>query len=360
MKYPVLLLVISLAGTVGCHSSEKPSEDAQAFMLSDTMMHRIVLDSVADEPIRNELTLVGKIVADESKVIEVFPLVGGNVEEVNAELGDYVRKGQSLALIRSGEVADFERQMIQAQADLLVAQKNLKSTQELFESKLAPEREVNSAQKEVDNAQAELNRVKEIFRIYGLGKTSSYVVRSPIDGFVIQKKINREMQLRSDHSESLFTIGQLSDVWVLANVNESDIGQVKLGMEAQIGILSYPGEVFKGKVDKVFNVLDPETKAMTVRIRLQNAGYKLKPGMHATVKLQFLEGGNMLAIPSRAIIFERSKHWVMVFHSRSNIETRPIEVYRSLGDRAYIREGLKAGERIISKNQLLIYDALND
>ena len=99
---------------------------------------------------------------------------------------------------------------------------------------------------------------------------------------------------------------------------------------------------------------------MRIRIQLQNIGFKLKPEMHATVSLNFEEGNEMQAIPSQAIIFDKSKNWVMVYHSRGKIETRPVAVYRSLANRAYISEGLKPGETIISKNQLLVYDALND
>ena len=86
-------------------------------MLSDTMLRKISIDTAKIQPLRSELTLVGRIIADENRVIEVFPLVGGNVESVKIELGDYVRKGQTLATIRSGEVADFERQNTQAEAE---------------------------------------------------------------------------------------------------------------------------------------------------------------------------------------------------------------------------------------------------
>jgi cobalt-zinc-cadmium efflux system membrane fusion protein len=343
-----------------CTKTEETKDDAKAFMLSDTMMNRITIDTVKTETVKNELTLVGKVVPDENQVIKVFPLVGGNVEDVNVELGDNVRKGQKLATIRSGEVADFERQLIQAQSDLLIAQKNLSSTEDLYESKLVPERDAITARQMVDKAKAEVSRVKEIFSIYGLGNSTNYTVRSPINGFIIAKNVNRGMQLRSDNSESLFTVGQISDVWVMANVNESDIPRIKLGMTANVQTISFPDEIFKGKVDKIYNVLDPESKAMQIRIQLQNVGMKLKPEMHATVILNFEEGGEMHAIPSQSIIFDRSKNWVMVFHSRSQIETRPVEVYRSLANRAYIKTGLKDGERVISKNQLLVYDALND
>ncbi|WP_234734156.1 efflux RND transporter periplasmic adaptor subunit [Tellurirhabdus bombi] len=353
----VVAMVAVLA--VSCQPKQE-AEEAEAFMLSDTMMHRIRIDSAVTQTVQSELTLVGKVVADENKVIKVFPLVGGVVEEVEVELGDYVRKGQTLAVIRSGEVANFESQMIQAQSDLLLAQKNLRVAEDLYESKLNSQREVIGAQKEVEKAQAELDRVKEIFRIYGLGKNPVYHVKAPIDGYVIEKNVNRETQLRSDNADNLFTIGQIKDVWVLANVNESDIGRVGLGMSAFIQTLSYPDQVFKGKVDKIFNVLDPNTKAMTVRIKLPNDGQKLKPEMHATVSLRFDEGQHMTTIPSSSVIFDKSKHFVMVFRGRSNIETREVEVHKMLGDVAYIRAGLKPGEQVISKDQLLVYNALND
>jgi cobalt-zinc-cadmium efflux system membrane fusion protein len=359
LSYTVLI-GLSIVWVTACHKPEEENEKSKAFMLSDSMMNRIALDTVKTEIVRNELTLVGKVVPDENQVIKIFPLVGGNVEDVNVELGDNVKKGQKLATIRSGEVADFERQMIEAQSDLLIAQKALSSTEDLFESKLVPERDVISARQMVDKSQAELRRVKEIFSIYGIGKSTNYTVKSPINGFIIDKNVNRGMQLRSDNSESLFTVGQIADVWVLANVNEGDIPKIKQGMAAEVRTISFPDEIFKGKVDKIYNVLDPETKAMKIRIQLQNIGFKLKPEMHATVNLNFEERNSMQAVPSQAVIFDRSKNWVLVFENRSKIEARPVEVFRTLTNRAYIRSGLKDGEQVISKSQLLIYNALND
>jgi membrane fusion protein, heavy metal efflux system len=131
-------------------------------------------------------------------------------------------------------------------------------------------------------------------------------------------------------------------------------------MDASVETLSYPGQQFRGRVDKVYTVLDPATKAMPVRIKLPNTGMKLKPEMHATVMLHYDNGGQMATIPAGSVIFDRSKHYVMVFHDRTNIETREVTILKSLGDVSYIRTGLKPGEKIISRNQLLVYDALND
>lgn len=358
-KQNKLLVVCCLALLAGCQPAAPPDEE-KAFMLSDKMMQRIQLDSAAVQPVRSELTLVGKIMADENRVIKVFPLVGGDVESVGVELGDYVRKGQTLASIRSGEVADLERQRIQAQSELLVAEKNLRVVQDLFETRLTSQREVVAAEKELEKAQAEVNRIREVSRIYGIGKASMYTVKAPIDGYVIEKNVNRGTQLRSDNADNLFTIGQISEVWVLANVNESDIGRVKTGMSASIQTLSYPNEVFRGEVDKLYSVLNPDTKAMTVRIRLHNKDLKLKPEMHATVTLRYEDGDKLTTVPANSIIFERSKQYVMVFRSRSDIETREVTVRKSVGDVAYIDQGVKPGEAIISKNQLMVFNALNN
>lgn len=355
----ISFVLISVIANLSC---EKPSakEEDTAFMLSDTMLKRIRLDSAVTQPVQNEMTLVGRVVADENKVIKVFPLVGGNVETVSVELGDYVRKGQSLAMIRSGEVADLERQMIQAQSELLLAQKNLRVAQDLNESKLNAQRDVIQAQNEVDQTQAEVNRLREVFQIYGLGKSSNYIVKAPISGFIIEKNVNPGLQLRSDNADNLFTIGEINDVWVMANVNESDIGRVRTGMTAQIETLSYPDEVFRGKVDKIYNVLDPNTKAMSVRIRLPNSGYKLKPQMHATIRLTLETGSQLPAVPTDAVIFDRSKNFVVVFRNRNDLEVREIAVHKTLRKVTYVESGLKPGERVVSKNQILLYNALNE
>lgn len=358
MRYSIYWLPL-LAALAGCHPKPAP-EEASAFMLSDTMMRRITLQPAALQPVRSELTLVGTVVADENRVIKVYPLVGGNVEEVKVELGDYVRKGQSLAVLRSGEVADLERQSLQATSALQLAEKNLTVAKDLFESKLAAQPQVTAAQQEVDKARAEVARLREVFRIYGLGTTSTYTVKAPIDGFVIEKNVNQNMQLRSDNTDNLFTIGQISDVWVLANVNESDIRRVRSGMNASVQTLSYPDEQFAGNVDKIYSVLNPGTKAMTVRIRLGNKGMKLKPGMHATVTLRYDEGQELTTVPAQSVIFDRSKNYVMIFRSRSDIETREVSVLKSLGNVAYISQGIRPGEQIIAKNQLLVYNALNN
>lgn len=354
----VLLTLLILA----CSKEPKTTTEAPkaAFALTDTMASRVQTEPVVSQPIRSQLRLIGRVVPDENRLIRVFPLVGGNVRDVRVELGDYVQKGQTLAVIQSSEVAGYNRELAQAQAELRLAQKSLQVAQDMFVDKLNSERDVVAAQKEVEREQAELARLREVLQIYGADKQAQSVIKAPISGYVLEKNINRGMQLRSDDANAVFTISQLNEIWVLANVNESEIGRMRLGLPAQIKTLSYPDKTFRGVVDKVYNVLDPATKTIQVRIRLANEQLKLKPGMNATVMLAFDEGGAMPSIPARALIFDKSKQYVMVYHDRKHIDTREVTVFRSQGDLAYISNGLQPGEKVITQAQLLIYDALND
>jgi cobalt-zinc-cadmium efflux system membrane fusion protein len=343
-----------------CHPKLETIAENSTFVLSNKMLETTTTALAETQTVKNELNFYGKITADNNKLIEVFPVVGGNVTKVNVELGDYVKKGQELAVIRSTEVADFEKQMMDAKNDLLIAKNNLKVTQELFEGKLNAERDVLEAKSQLEKAQSQLNRIQETYNIYNLKSGSLYEVLAPISGFIIQKNINQDMLLRSDRTDNIFDIADIEEVWAIANVNESDINQVKLGIGAAVTTPSSPDKVFYGKVDKIFNIIDPETKAMKVRIKLPNSENLLKPEMRATIKLSFNEDYSKITIPSSAVIFDKSKNFVMIFKDRNNIETRQVEVFRQVGELTYLNAGLKEGERVITKNQLLIYDALND
>lgn len=361
VKFHWALYPISILITISSckHAATEPVAD-KGFTLTDTMLASTKFSKAVMETVKNELKLYGKISADNNKMSEVFPIMGGNVQKVNVELGDYVKQGQLLATIRSGEVAGYEKERLDASNDLAVAEKNLQVVQDLFAGKLNSEKDVVAAQTEVEKAKASLKRINEMYGIYNMKPGALYNVTAPIAGFIIEKNVTQNMLINPGDINKLFTIAQIDDVWVLANVNESDIGLITQGMDASIKTISYPDKIFYGKVDRIFNILDPETKSMKVRIRIANPGLALKPEMSATVTLRYLENNKKIAIPSNAIVFDKSKNWVMVYHDKQNIETRLIEVYKQAGDTTYLKNGIQEGETVITQNQALIYDALND
>lgn len=348
-----------MAATWSCHPPQQ-AEATPPFELSDTMLAHCQFALVEEREVENELRLFGKVQADNNKLAQVYPAVGGNVMKINVELGDYVKQGQVLATVRSSEVANFQRERLDAQAEVALAEKNLQVANDLYEGKINAEKDVKAAERELEKAKAELSRIHEVYNIYNLSRGSIYNIAAPISGFIISKDINQNEQLRSDRSDGIFSIAEIDEVWVLANVNESNISNVAVGYDAEIQTLSYPDQVFKGKVNRIFNAIDPTTKAMKVLVKIPNPGFKLKPEMNATVTLRYNEGKRMMAIPSTSVIFDKSKSWVMVYKDRKHIETRQVEVYRQLGNMSYISGGLNNGEKVVSKNNLLIYDALND
>ncbi|MFN3641059.1 MAG: efflux RND transporter periplasmic adaptor subunit, partial [Flavobacterium sp.] len=320
-----LLLTVGLVILSSCNNKHT-EETATAFSMSDTMMEKCEFYKTRKEVVKNEIRLFGKITADNNKMAQVYPVVSGIVKSINVELGDYVKQGQILASIQSSEVASFQKEKLDAINDVAIAEKNLQVAKDLFAGKLNSEKDVAAAEKELEKAKAELARINEIYSIYSLKGGSIFNVTAPISGFVVTKKINQNEQIRLDNSDPLFSIAEINEVWVLANVNESDIAKIQVGYDAVVNTLAFPDIPFKGKIDKIFNAIDPETKSMKVRIKIPNTDFKLKPEMNCTVTVSYEENQSMIAVPSSAVIFDKSKYWVMVFKDRHNIETRKVEV----------------------------------
>ena len=356
----LIIFYLSLFFYLTSCNNKSTEETATAFSMSDAMMEMCDFYKAKKEVVKNEIRLFGKITADNNKMAQVYPIVSGIVKSINVELGDYVKQGQILATIQSSEVASFQKEKLDAINDVAIAEKNLQVAKDLFAGKLNSEKDVAAAEKELEKAKAELERINEIYSIYSLKEGSIFNVTAPISGFVVTKKINQNEQIRIDNSDPVFSIADINEVWALANVNESDIAKIQVGYDATVNTLAFPDIPFIGKIDKIFNAIDPETKSMKVRIKIPNTDFKLKPEMNCTVTVSYEENQSMIAVPSSAVIFDKSKYWVMVFKDKHNIETRKVEVFRQLGEITYIKAGLKEGETVISQNGLLIYDALND
>lgn len=344
---------------MGCKDQQR-EETLTTFSLSEVMMEKCEFYQVKKEVVKNEIRLFGKITADNNKMAQVYPIVSGVVTSINVELGDYVKQGKILASMRSSEVASFQKERLDAVNDVAIAEKNLQVAKDLLEGKLNSEKDVTAATRELEKAKAELTRINEVYSIYNLTGGSTFNITAPISGFVVTKKINQNEQIKIENAEPVFSIADINEVWALANVNESDIARIKIGFDVIVKTLAFPETPFKGKIDKIFNAIDPETKSMKVRIRIPNEDLKLKPEMNCTVAVNYADNHEMIALPSSSIIFDKSKYWVMVFKDKHNIETRKVELFSQLGDVTYIKSGLAEGETVISQNGLLIYDSIND
>lgn len=356
-----VLVTLCLLALFGCHKEEKAEKEQKVTCVSDTMLRILRFDTAKIEKVEEQLKLSGRVEVDESKMLKVFPLVGGQVEKVTVELGDYVKKGDILAVLKSAEAAEIEKDIVGDSSRLEIAAKVMQSSEDMYKSGLLSEKDFVIAKNEYQRAKAEYARSRELYGIYSLGKGSHYIIRAPMSGFVVDKDINAGMQVRSDNQNHIFTISNLTDVWVIANVYESDIQKIKDNFPVNVQTVAYPDKVFEGKIEKIYNVIDPNSRVLKVRIRLENPEVLLKPGMFATIMVHHSTDNTMLAIPSKAIIFDSNKNYVMVFKDACHIETREIEIGSVVNNRkAYLIGGLLEGEAIISKYQLLVFNMLDN
>lgn len=355
-----ILSVFLVLHLFSCSEEAAPKAEKKGFTLNATMLKTITYEEVKKKYIENEYSFFGKISADKNSYIDIYPLVGGNVMSVNVELGDYVRKGQVLAAIRSTEMAEFQKDVSNAKTDLMVAGNNLRVAREMYEGKLNTEKDILEAESEVKKAQDQLRRAEAVSTVYNVGKGNIYQVLAPISGYIVQKNINKDMQLRSDRSDNIFDVANTSNVWAIMNVNESDIEKISLGMKAAVSTLSYPEKVFYGRIDKIFKIIDPDTNALQARVVLDNSQGLLIPESKATIKVSSVENQMALAVPSSAVIFDDNRYFVVVFKSASDIKVKEIKILKQTDRLTYIEEGLFEGEKVVTANQLLIYRSLSN
>jgi membrane fusion protein, heavy metal efflux system len=334
--------------------------DRQAYIIPDSLLKTLTFDSVRQGELINAITLTGQVDFNQDKEVNIYPLISGNVQDAKAQLGDYVTKGQVLAVVKSSEMANYTNNLIIAETNVTATKKQLDATKDLFSSGLASNLDVINAQVNYDQAVAQLNMVKKVLKINGNDTSGQYVVRAPIDGFIVQKLVTNSMAIRPDNTNPLYTISDLKDVWVWANVYEANLDKVHMGDNLDVTTLSYPDRVFKGKVDKIMHVLDPNSKVTKVRVAINNADYALRPQMFASVTVTNTQHKQAMYVPAGALMFDASKYYVLTYHGGGKSSITPVEKLSSLGNKVYLTSGVKVGDVVLTSDVIQIYDQLNN
>jgi len=357
--FPFIFISLIAYLSVSCNSKAKDPADPK-FTISDTFMRYIAFDTVRKQQVIDKLNLTGKVTFDENEVVRIYPFVGGKIQTLDVDLGDYVKKGQTLAVIHSFETADYASQLIQAESNVEVARKGADAAKSAYNNGLISEKDYISGQNDLKKALGELDRIRNILSLTGDESGKNYTIKAPVSGYIVEKNANKKMEFRSDNQTNLFTIANLDKVYVIANVFESDIKKIEEGYTARVTTISYPDKIFPGKIDKIYNVIDPDTKVMKVRIKLDNPDLMLKPEMFANIEVVYPDDKILNYIPSSAVIFDKNTNFVVVYHRRDSVENRQVHIYKSIGGNTYITDGLREGETIISRKALLVYDALSN
>lgn len=359
LLFAMAVAVMAMALQSCHHADNADDQKEEKFQVTDTLLNSLLIDTVKEASALSQINLTGSIAPDENKMVKIYPMVSGVAEDVHVQLGDVVSKGQTLAIMRSAEMAGFTKDYVSAEADLRSAKRAFESAQDLYKSGLASQKDFEQAQGDYQKAQAESKRAGAVV---GINKSNAngYLVRSPISGFVIEKNLADNTQVRADNSQNLFTIADLSDVFVLINIYESDISNVQTGDPVKITTLSYPDKVFSGKIDKIYDIIDPDNKVVKARVKIENPGNKLKPGMFANVTIKAKSGENLPVIDTRALIFDNDKNYVIVVDGKAHARIQQVDIAKRVENRAYIRSGLKPGDRIVASRQVYLFESLKD
>ena len=301
------------------------------------------------------LNVTGVIQPDISRAVPVISIAAGRVLEVKARLGDQVKKGQLLMRVQSNDVSGAYAAYRKAVNDELLARLQLQRQQLLFEKGAVAKSAVEQAEDVAKNAQADLEAAKEQLHLLGIDKNPSGIVDvvAPISGVITDQQITNASGVQGLGSPNPFTISDLSYVWIICDVYENDLDAVHVGESADIRLNSYPQKVFKGRIDNILPVLDPNIRTAKVRIEVENPGL-MKVGMFVTATFYGKQQETHVAIPAAAILHLHDRDWVYAPLGQGHFKRQEIVSGKMLpGNMQEVVSGLKPGDQVVASALVL-------
>jgi cobalt-zinc-cadmium efflux system membrane fusion protein len=363
--------------------TEKVTGDADgAFRPSDTQWASLRLAAVRQVAFRDERATDGKIAINDDTTTPVFSPYSGRVSRLIARPGDHVERGAPLFAIEASEFVQGQNDLVtavagvdKAKSRLQLAQQVEKRQKELLAIRGGALKDLEQAQSDLVNAQGDMrsaeitlaaarNRLRILGRsddeIARLEKTdrigAETIVSAPISGTVIQRKVGLGQYISTGANDPVFTVGDLSTVWLVANVRESDAPKMRVGAPVEVSVLAYPGRIFNARLSYVAPALDPNTRRLPVRAEIQNPGRELLPEMFASFRIVSGESRLMPAVPQDAVVYEGAQARVWVARpDQKTVVTRPIEVgTTTTNGLVEIRKGVSVGETVVASGTLFI------
>ena len=364
MKKFVYLLPAFIIGFTGSCTDQKQEEEIltqiDKFCLNQQLKKSTVIEEIHEQPIHEQLTLSGKIEYNKNDLVAYNSLLQGSVVKVNFELGDYVKKGQVLALINSTEIQNLTQEKRSYQTQIALNQKLLKSKKELLADGFTTQAEVLEIEHDIQSAKIELDKINATLNMYQANGNGQFKIIAPKNGYIVQKSISEGQSITNDMEEALFSISNLKQVWVMVNIYASNLKYIHQGDVVQVKTIAFPDRIYQGKIDKIYNVFDDNEHVLKARVVLENTDLNLLPGLSADIIIDKQNKlGNAFAIPNHAIVFDNNKEFVVIYKNDCEMEIRKITPFAKNETYTYVKDGFKPAEKIISKNGLIIYEELN-
>jgi cobalt-zinc-cadmium efflux system membrane fusion protein len=352
-----LLCLAALAASFACSNDTKAAPTKQEITVDPnllTILHPELFQTVKVESrdLPTELHTNGTVQPDVNKTIHVTSLGSGRVVDLKARLGDYVNKGQVLLVISSPDLAGATGDYRKASADEALARKALERAQLLYSKGALAQKDLEVAENADAKAKSDQQTAENRLRVIGgdpAHPSNMIELRAPVAGTIVEQNVAGFEGIRSlDNTPNLFTIADLSNVWVVCDVYENDLGDVHIGDPAEVRLNAFQDRVFKGTVSDVSRVLDPNTRSTKVRIVLANRDGAFRPGMFAVATFRSRQAKPHLVVPATAIMRLQDKDWIFRKETANSFRRLEVQTSGLPNGLQQIEHGAKAGDEVIA------------
>ncbi len=318
---------------------------------------------IAPETAFIPLMATAAIELNADRTSRVSSRVGGRIVKLMVSQGDRVKTGQPLAFIDTVELDQIWSEYRKNRGRHNLALKNLQREETLFEKNVAPEKDVLKARQELGETEADLVFSRERFRLLGVdvqtveSKKNSDInsrplipILSPIGGAIIEKSVTQGEVVSPE--KLLFTIADLSTLWVLVDIYEKDMSKLRTGATAHVSVNALPDRTFKGKISYIGDVVNDATRTVKTRVTIENGDGLLKPGMFATVSIDSIKDVNVekiMAVPEEQVLIDGPLKYVFIRIGENIFKKKDVVLGRSLGKKVEILEGLREGDMLVTK-----------
>lgn len=364
MRIHVLILSASLA-LAGCGRdapsppvSSAPVRNPLAVTAPASLEGMLRIEPVVVAELRESLRVPGRIEADEARVSRIGSPVTGRIMELDASVGEEVRRGQVLARLSSTELSSAQLGFLKAYSQRLLAERSAQRAQQLYDADVIGAAELQRRQGELQQADAEVNASRDQLKVLGMSSeailnlagtrnvNSQSTITSPFGGTVLERPVTQGQVVQP--ADNIYTIADLSRVWLVAEVPEQHSELVRVGEQIVAEVTALPGRSISGRLSFVAATLNPETRTVRVRLDLPNRDRQLKPAMLATVYVRGYPQ-SVPVVPASSVIRLDNKDHVFVQTGASEFLLRVVTLGAEADSRRRVLGGLKEGERIVSE-----------
>jgi len=354
--------VLAGCGTAAEQKTENPPPNQQAtpeiYLAADAK--GVQTTTVEPRQIPDYLEIPGRVTPDPTRVVHVFPATGGRVIEMRVRPWDRVARGQTLAIIESGEASRALSDYLKARTDAELKKKSLDRSNDLYAHHAIAEKDLQQAEADSRSSDAELKAAVDQLHLMGVdpaGSNDQLKVLAPRAGVILDVgAATGELSKALDAPQPLCTIADLDPIWIEGEIFEKDVKGLKPGDSAEITLSAYPGEKWTGRIAAMGDAVDPATRTLKVRVELANPKLRLKPDMFATLRL-LRSTSRGLVVPATAVDREGQAAYVFVGAGNNKFERKSVTLGRNFGENIEVLSGLTPGAVIVSEGSMLMREA---